>query len=665
MIGELTRHPPATHALRPERADRPMRFLDRLARRAAGRFVGLGSRVRSARMAGFVARVDRHTESFSGLSDERIAEEVALVRLRLHREGLKDEPVARAFALIREISGRLLGMRHFSTQLVGGRVLLSGMVAEMETGEGKTLTANLAAGTAGLAGIPVHVITVNDYLTSRDADWMRPVYEALGLRVGCVVHGVPPQDRRAAYACDVTYCTNKEIAFDYLRDWLAMEGRPGALRLQAEALYGRASRVQNLLLRGLHYAIVDEADSVLIDEARTPLIISGGGEQEDEREFLEQALVLAGDLERGKDFEIRELTREVTFTEAGKARLRDAAATLGPVWSGVVRREEMVRMALSALHLFHRDEEYVVQEDKVQIVDEFTGRIMADRSYERGLHQLIETKEGVELTQRPETRARISYQRFFRRYLNLSGMTGTAREVRGELWNVYALPVMRIPTHKPRRRKAFPDRIFRTEAEKWRAVAERIQALHDADRPVLVGTRSVAASERAAALLAERDIPHQVLNAKQDREEAEIIARAGEAGCVTIATSMAGRGTDILLGDGVKDRSGLHVILTERHEAARVDRQLAGRCGRLGDPGSYEAILSLEDPIVQGGRGDFLAWIAARLAQAHSPLWVQVAGRAIRLAQRRVERYHARMRKNLLKEDERRGNFLSFSGGQE
>ena len=665
MIGELTRHPPATHALRPERADRPLRFVDRWARRAAERFVRLGSRVRSARMPGFVARVDRHTEALSGLSDEGLATEAAALRVRLHREGLKEEPVARAFALIREISGRILGMRHFPTQLVGGRVLLGGMVAEMETGEGKTLTANLAAGTAGLAGIPVHVITVNDYLTGRDAEWMRPVYEALGLRLGCVVHGVPPPERRAAYACDITYCTNKEIAFDYLRDWLVMEGRPGALRLQAEALYGRESRVRKLLLRGLHYAIVDEADSVLIDEARTPLIISGGGGQEDEREFLEQALALAGDLERGKDFEIRDLTREVTLTEVGKGRLREAAASLGPLWSGVVRREEMVRMALSARHLFHRDEEYVVQEDKVQIVDEFTGRIMADRSYERGLHQLIETKEGVELTRRPETQARISYQRFFKRYLNLSGMTGTAREVRSELWNVYALPVMRIPTHKPRRREALPDSLFRIENEKWHVVADRIQALYEAGRPVLVGTRSVAASERASALLEERRIPHQVLNAKQDREEAEIIARAGESGCVTIATNMAGRGTDIRLGEGVKERGGLHVILTERHEAARIDRQLAGRCGRLGDPGSYEALLSLEDPIVQGGRGGLLAWGAARLALARVPAWKRLAGRAVRRAQKRVERLHARMRKNLLREDERRGNLLSFSGGQE
>ena len=665
MIGELTRHPPATHALRPERKDRPLRFLDRLARRAAGRFVRLGSRLRSARMPAFVARVDRHGEAFLGLSEDELRAEVAALRIRLHREGLKEEPVARTFALIREISGRLLGMRHFPTQLVGGRVLLGGMVAEMETGEGKTLTANLAAGTAGLAGIPVHVITVNDYLTARDAEWMRPVYEALGLRVGCVVHGVAPPDRRAAYACDVTYCTNKEIAFDYLRDWLAMEGRPGSLRLQAEALYGRTSRVQNLLLRGLHYAIVDEADSVLIDEARTPLIISGGGEGEDEREFLEQALALAGGLERGKDFEVQAFTREVTFTEAGKRRLREQAANLGPLWGGVVRREEMVRMALSALHLFRRDEEYVVQEDKVQIVDEFTGRIMADRSYERGLHQLIEAKEGVEITQRPETRARISYQRFFKRYLNLSGMTGTAREVRGELWNVYALPVMRIPTHKPRQRKAFPDRIFRTEAEKWHAVADRIQGLHEAGRPVLVGTRSVAASEQASALLAERNIPHQVLNAKQDQEEAEIIARAGEPGCVTIATNMAGRGTDIRLGEDVQDRGGLHVILTERHEAARIDRQLAGRCGRLGDPGSYEAILSLEDPIVQGGRGGLPAWVASRLAQARVPAWNRVTEWAIRHAQKRVERLHARMRKTLLRDDERRGNLLSFSGGQE
>jgi len=664
MIGELTRHPPATHALRPEREDRRANFLDRLARRTAGCFVGLG-RARENRMPGFVGRVERLGRELEGFSKDRLADEVASIRIRLHREGLKEEPVAGAFALIRETAGRLLGMRHFPTQLVGGRAILGGMVAEMETGEGKTLTATLAAGTAAMAGVPVHVITVNDYLTSRDADWMRPVYEALGLRVGCVVHGVPPSDRRAAYGCDVAYCTNKEIAFDYLRDWLTMEGRTAPLRLQAEGLYGRETRAGKLLMRGLHYAIVDEADSVLIDEARTPLIISGGGGSEDEQEFLGEALALAGDLERGRDFEIRELTREVSLTPAGRGRLREAAADLGPLWSGAVRREEMVRMALSALHLFHRDEAYVVQEGKVQIVDEFTGRIMADRSYERGLHQLIEAKEGVELTRRPETRARISYQRFFRRYLHLSGMTGTAREVRGELWNVYKLPVVRIPTHRPRQRKALPERIFRTDAEKWRVVAERVQALHGEGRPVLVGTSSVAASELASRLLSEKGIAHQVLNAKQDREEAEIVARAGEPGCVTIATNMAGRGTDIQLAEGVKEKGGLHVILTERHDAARIDRQLAGRCGRLGDPGSYEAILSLEDPLLQGGRGGVTGRLATRLARVRSPAWRRMAGRAVLRAQKRVEKVHARLRKGLLKEDERRGNLLSFSGGQE
>ncbi len=664
MIGTLARHPPATHALRPERPDRPPGVLDRCAHRAAGCFAALG-RIRDARMPGFVARVEREGASLFGWSEERLSAEAATLRLRLHREGLREDPVTRTFALIREISRQRLGMGHFPTQIVGGRVLLGGMVAEMETGEGKTLTATLAAGTAALAGIPVHVITVNDYLTSRDADWMGPVYEALGLRVGCVVHEVPPPDRRAAYGCHVTYCTNKEIAFDYLRDWLAMEGRTSALRLQSESLYGRGSRVRNPLLRGLHYAIVDEADSVLIDEARTPLIISGGGGSEDEQAFLAQALALAGDLERGRDFEIRELERDVTLTEAGRRRLRGAAHDLGPLWGGVVRREETARMALSAIHLFHRDEAYVVQDDKVQIVDEFTGRIMADRSYEGGLHQLIEAKEGVELTRRPETRARISYQRFFKRYLNLSGMTGTAREVRGELWNVYGLRVVPIPTHKPRRRKALSDRIHRTETEKWRDVADRIQAAHEEGRPVLVGTRSVAASELASRLLAEKGVPHQVLNAKQDREEAEIIARAGEAGCVTIATNMAGRGTDIRLGAGVKEKGGLHVILTERHEAARIDRQLAGRCGRLGDPGTHEAVLSLEDPVVQGGRGGLIGWAALRLARTRFPAWRRVGGRVVRFAQKRVERHHARMRKNLLRADERRGNLLSFSGGQE
>jgi len=463
----------------------------------------------------------------------------------------------------------------------------------------------------------------------------------------------------------ITYCTNKEITFDYLRDWIALEGRRNPLRLQAEYLYGQGARVHRLLLRGLHFAIVDEADSVLIDEARTPLIISKTGKRGGEREFMEQAMALAGNLEAGADYKIEEASRKIELTGKGKHRIRERVRELGPLWTGTVRREEIVRLGLTAMKMFQRDEQYLVQDGKVQIIDEFTGRLMPDRSYEQGLHQLIEVKEGCEITQQPETQARISYQRFFKRYQYLAGMTGTAREVKQELWYVYGLPTIRIPTHRKMRRKVHPDQIHSTEKEKWSVVAKKIREMHEKKRPVLVGTRSVAASEKACRLLTEKGLAHQVLNAKQDAEEAEVISKAGEAGSITIATNMAGRGTDICLGPGVQEIGGLHVIITERHEAGRIDRQLAGRCARLGDPGSYGAILSLEDPILEGGRGGIAGWFAKRLGRSDSWLWTWLARHAILSSQKKVERLHARIRKALLQEDERRGDMLSFSGRSE
>ncbi|MFH1984002.1 MAG: preprotein translocase subunit SecA [Pseudomonadota bacterium] len=664
MPTDITALPPATCVLRPERADDEAGFLDRLAGQAAAGVLRLAHR-RRAWMAGFISTVDGHGKVLAAATEGALSAETRRLRGALHRDGLRDDHVSRAFALIREIASRTLGKRHFDTQICGGRVLLKGMVAEMETGEGKTLTATLAAGTAALAGIPVHVITVNDYLTGRDADLMGPVYRALGLTVACVVHGKAPAARRDAYGADVCYCTNKEIAFDYLRDWIVLEGRPNRLRLQAEQLYGAAGRTDRLLLRGLHFGIVDEADSVLIDEARTPLIISRAAGGREEHIFMAQALELADRCTPGPHFRVDLGARSVTLTPAGAQQIREWAKPLGPLWTGDVRRAEIVRMALTARHLFRRDEHYLVREGKIQIVDEFTGRVMADRSYERGLQQLLEVKEGCEMTLPPETQARISYQRFFKRYLILAGMTGTAREVRRELWRTYGLSVFPIPTYRKMQRKAYPDRIFSTEAEKWKAVTERVREIHGTRRPILVGTRSVAASETAARKLGAMGLAHQMLNAKQDQEEAGIISRAGETGAVTIATNMAGRGTDIHLGPGVVDRGGLHVILTERHEAGRIDRQLAGRCGRLGDPGSFEAFVSLQDPILEGGRGGLSGWLARRVDGNGSPLWRWLARRAILNAQKKVERMHAKIRKALLGEDARRGDMLSFSGRSE
>jgi preprotein translocase subunit SecA len=424
--------------------------------------------------------------------------------------------------------------------------------------------------------------------------------------------------------------------------------------------------VRHLLLRGLHFGIVDEADSVLIDEARTPLIISAEGNSYDEQSVYQQALGLAKELIPEKDFLVLESERSLEITDQGKARIEEIGS-----WDerGLInrkQREELVRQALVALNLFSRDKHYLVKNGKVQIVDEYTGRLMADRSWERGLHQLIEIKENCEVTKRKETQARISYQRFFRRYLRLAGMTGTAREVAGELWSIYRLRVVSIPPNKPLHRDFLPDRIYPTAGQRWETVVETISEMHSTGRPVLVGTRSVAASEHLSRLLSDANLPHRVLNARQDKEEAEIIARAGERAQITVATNMAGRGTDIHLGQGVAQLGGLHVMATERHEARRIDRQLFGRCGRQGDPGTCEAIVSLEDELVTVYVNKFLQWVTGwmlRRSERFIAPWMSKF--LLSRAQGRAERLHARMRHDLLKMDEQLGDALAFSGRQE
>lgn len=666
MLFHALNSPPATHFLRPERKDPRPGILDKALHWIHGGYVNILTH-QFLRVSGIVSKVARYGKPLEQINDAEIKEVADSLRMQFYHKGLTKELIAQSFALIREVAWRTLNMRHFDSQLMGGWIMIKGMIAEMETGEGKTLTATLAAGTAALAGVPVHVITVNDYLTDRDAEWMGPIYQMLGITVGRIVHGMTQADRRASYNCDVTYCTNKEITFDYLRDWITLEGRPVPLRLQAEYLHGRGARIDKLLLRGLHFALVDEADSVLIDEARTPLIISKATEIKAERRFLEQALELAGQLQKEVDFRVDRIKRKIELTEIGKKRIQNRVKLLGALWTGSVRREEIVRLALMANVLFHRDEHYLVMDGKIQIVDEFTGRVMPDRSYEGGLHQLLEIKENCEMTRQQETQARISYQRFFRRYLHMGGMTGTAKEVKRELWSVYSLPAARIPTHRPLQRKSLPDKIYGTAEAKWQGITDRIQQEHKRGRPVLIGTRSVAASERASQLLSNIGLKHQVLNAKQDKEEAEIISKAGESGCITIATNMAGRGTDIKLGPGVQEKMGLHVILTERHEAGRIDRQLSGRCARQGDPGSHEAILSMEDPILDGGRGGFAAWLARRLIHSGGQpiLWSWLGRWAMVVAQKKVERLHARIRRIMLRADEHRGDMLSFSGRTE
>jgi preprotein translocase subunit SecA len=518
-----------------------------------------------------------------------------------------------------------------------------------------------------MAGVPVHVITTNDYLATRDAQLMRPLYEALGLSVGVISEGMDFDARRAAYACDITYCTNKQVTFDYLRDRVERGSAAGKLQLDLARLYDDPSRCKRLMLRGLCFAIVDEADSVLIDEARTPLILSREieGDESTQAGFT-QALDLAAQLNADEDYRLLARERRVQLTERGRTRLGELAEQMGDLWAARRRREELIGQALSALHLFIRDRHYVVRDGKVQIVDANTGRVMADRSWEHGLHQMVEAKEGCELSGHKETLARISYQRFFRRYLKLSGMTGTALEVERELGEVYGLHVVRIPTHRPPRRVAWRERIYANAKDSNAAVVASAREQRAHGRAVLIGTRSVLMSEHLGQMLAAAGLDPQILNARQDEDEARIVACAGEAGRITVATNMAGRGTDIHLAAGVEDNGGLHVIVTERNEAARIDRQLIGRCARQGDAGSYQMFASLEDEIpalyYPPALRRLLA-LFARGADRQLPAWLGKA--LLERAQRSLERRHERARRHLEREDQRLNDMLAFSGPPE
>jgi preprotein translocase subunit SecA len=660
-MSELALPPLASTAAYPEQAfERPGivdRIADRLIAPAARRL-----QARKAHDPAIVQAVREFAKEAEKLTDAGVKKAAAELRLVLRRDGFTVPAVAQSFALIREVAGRAVGMRHFDSQVRGAWIILNGMIAEMETGEGKTLTATLPACTAAMAGLPVHVITVNDYLTARDAEWMAPVYKMLGLTVGVVVNGKEPQARRAAYACDVTYCTNKELTFDYLRDRIALGSQVNRIQLSIERVAGTESRAARLVLRGLFFAIVDEADSVLVDEARTPLIISGRSDQAPEKEMYATALAMIAELGEGEDFAIEGGERHVRLTAKGKQKLTAAAAHLPGVFRGTRRREELATQALVATHVFKRDVHYLVRDEKVQIVDESTGRILPDRSWEQGLHQMVEAKEGCPLTSQQTAVARMTYQRFFRRYLRLAGMTGTAHEIAPELWSVYRLPVVKVPTNRPVKRRDLGEAVFATMAEKWRAVAERVREIHRTGQPVLVGTRSVGASEELSRLLTAAGLKHQLLNARQDKEEAEIVAQAGQPGAITVATNMAGRGTDIKLAKGVDARGGLHVIATELHESRRIDRQLFGRSGRQGDPGAFEAIVSLEDELSRVYLKGLPLTLARRLVGDGRGVSQALLRRLVRYAQVRAEASQAAIRRELLTMDEQLGDLLAFSG---
>lgn len=609
-----------------------------------------------------VALVEREQERVDAMTDDELRVSAFHLRAKLLRSGFLPELVAQAFALVRTAAQRTVGLTHFPVQLLGGYVMLQGMLVEMGTGEGKTLAATLPAATAALAGVPVHIVTVNDYLAERDGEWMRPVYAALGLRVGVVKHGQQPAERRAAYAADITYCSNKELGFDYLRDTLVVDRDKGRGRLLLQKMLRQGDRIDRLVLRGLHFAIVDEADSVLIDEARTPLVIAGASDAVSELPLHGAALAIAAQLTQGVHFDLDTSERAARLTPRGRARLQQLTDVLPPEWRSTRAREEIAQLGLAALHLFELDTHYLVREGKVEIVDEFTGRVIEGRSWERGLQQLIETKEGCDVTGRHTTLARITYQRLFRRYVTLCGMTGTAAEVATELDAVYGLRVARIPPNRPSVRRDLGMRLYANRKLKWSAVAEVAIRMRDAGRPVLVGTRSVAASEELSALLAAHAVDHVVLNARQDKDEAEIVACAGEAGRITVATNMAGRGTDIRLQPEVVRSGGLHVILTELHESQRIDRQLFGRCARQGDPGSHEAIVSVEDELFSRYAPRQSALLALRFRDRTSAVPAYAAQILRVTAQRAAEAANSHIRRANLDLDWKLDSALAFAG---
>ncbi len=579
-----------------------------------------------------VNEINRFEASLTPLTLEQLAQKTNEFKDRLARGATLGDILPEAFAVVREASRRVLGMRHFDVQLIGGMVLHQGRVAEMKTGEGKTLVATLPVYLNALEGKGVHVITVNDYLASRDAQWMGQVYKALGLSVGIIVHGLNDMERRQSYLSDVTYGTNNEFGFDYLRDNMKF-------------------RLDDYVQREMNFAIVDEVDSILIDEARTPLIISGPTDDSTDKYYLINNVIPS--LQKEIDYTIDEKARSSALTEDGVSKIESALRVTNMYAPEHLEIVHHVHQALKAHSIFKRDVDYVVKEGEVIIVDEFTGRLMPGRRYSDGLHQALEAKEGVKIENENQTLATITFQNYFRMYKKLSGMTGTAETEAAEFIKIYNLEVMVIPTHRDMVRLDHGDQIYKTAKAKYDAVVVEIKGLYEKKRPVLVGTISIEKSEYLSELLGKSGVPHNVLNAKHHEREAEIVAQAGQSGAITIATNMAGRGTDIVLGPGVADLGGLHIIGTERHDARRIDNQLRGRSGRQGDPGSSRFYLSLEDDLLRIFQGERIKKIMDRLKMEEDvPIEHKLISRQIEGAQRKVEAHNFDIRKHLLEYDD-------------
>jgi preprotein translocase subunit SecA len=641
----------------PERRRARRDGLARVAEQVGAR-LGMPAGVLQRRYLRFAEQVDVYRATWADANAAELTDTLRALRPRLARDGLRGEALAQGMAIGIVNCSRQMGVTPFATQVIAARALLDNQLVEMATGEGKTLAVALAAGVAALAGMPVHVVTANDYLAERDAEALGPWYAAMGLNVGVVTALSDSEARRAAYARDVVYCTAKELGFDYLRDHIAGHRRGDELRRRAASLDGKHAATP--LLRGLCMAIVDEADSILIDEARVPLILSRAVDGRRARGDYETALRLAAELEPGRDFDTDPLARRVTLSAAGDSTLDAATADLPPAWRNRRYREAWVLQALSALHLFQRDRDYILRDGKVEIVDPTTGRVAAGRSWSRGLHQLIELKEGREPTPSYATAAQITFQRLFRRYHRLAGVSGTLSESAGELALTYGLRVLRLPLRLSSKRSLLPWRVFTTRADLWSAVAARIADLRAEGRPVLVGTDSVADSEALASALADVGIPCRVLNARQDKEEADIVALAGLRAQVTVTTNMAGRGTDIPLGPGVAALGGLHVVSCQHNGARRIDRQLLGRCARQGEPGSSETWLSLESDLFRRRLPD--TWRARLAGHLGKPAGQGVARFLARIAQHLEELREAGARRRLLREDEDAERRLAFGG---
>ncbi|RLE01320.1 MAG: preprotein translocase subunit SecA [Candidatus Aminicenantes bacterium] len=621
----------------------------------------------------YVAAINELEPRIRQLSDAQLAAKTAEFKEKLRQGATLDDLLIEAFAVVREVARRTLNMRHFDVQLMGGIVLHQGKIAEMKTGEGKTLVATLPAYLNALEGKGVHIVTVNDYLAKRDAEWMGPIYKFLGLEVGVIQHEMGDQERKEAYRKDITYGTNNEFGFDYLRDNMKF-------------------RLADVVQREHHYAIVDEVDSILIDEARTPLIISGPTEESTAIYYKVDNLVRR--LKKGKHFQVDEKTRTVALLEEGVAEAERFLKVDNLYDLAHMDLIHAINQALKAHYLFKRDVDYMVKDGKVIIVDEFTGRLMPGRRYSDGLHQALEAKERVRIEEEYQTLASITFQNYFRMYKKLAGMTGTAATEATEFQAIYNLDVVEIPTNKPLIRLEYPDVVYRTAREKWEAVVEEIIEHNKKGRPVLVGTISIENSERLSSMLRKRGIKHVVLNAKYHEMEAKIIAQAGRIGAVTIATNMAGRGVDILLGGNpeflakeklrkqgkdpdkvspeewaaalaeakkiteeehkkVVELGGLHIIGTERHEARRIDNQLRGRAGRQGDPGSSRFYLSLEDDLMRIFGSDRIAGLMSRIGMEEGvPIEHKMVTKAIERAQRQVEAQNFSIRKHLLEYDD-------------